>query len=239
MNKKCLLIMPALFLFFLGVNQAWGYSSYVSNIPNGSAFSCTNCHTTSSGGPTNWFGEDFASHSHVWGASLAAIDSDGDTFTNGTELQDPNGTWVKGQPAPGNPALVTNPGDSASRPATTYSISGIVTVSGSGLSGVSMTLTGTSLATVTTDTSGNYTFSGLSNGNYTVTPSKAGYAFAPTSIAVTISGANQEDKNFTATATGTTCSVWNDVITEYNAYVSGLVNWSDVITCYTQYTSRE
>lgn len=237
MNKKYLFILKMFFLFFLSVTQVWGLSSYVSSIPNGAKFSCFNCHDNLRTNSRNQFGKDFASHNDTWGASLAAIDSDGDTFSNGTELQDPNGTWVKGQPDPGNPDLVTNPGNPASKPATSYSISGTVIVSGSGLSGVSMTLTGTSLATVTTDTSGNYTFSGLSNGNYTVTPSKAGYAFAPTSIAVTISGANQEDKNFTATATGATCSVWNDVITEYNAYVSGLVNWSDVITCYTQYTS--
>ena len=120
MNKKCLLIVPVLFLFFLGVTQVWGSPSYVSNIPNGSVFNCTNCHPTGTG-PTNQFGKDFASHSHAWGASLADIDSDGDTFTNGTELQDPNGTWVKGQPAPGNSDLVTNPGDPASKPATTCS----------------------------------------------------------------------------------------------------------------------
>jgi len=122
MNKKCLLIMPALFLFFLGVNQAWGYSSYVSNIPNGSVFSCSNCHDNLQTYTRNQFGNDFASHGHAWGASLAAIDSDGDTFTNGTELQDLNGTWVEGQPDPGNPALVTNPGDAASKPSTTCSV---------------------------------------------------------------------------------------------------------------------
>ena len=84
---------------------------------------------------------------------------------------------------------------------TTYSISG--TVSGSTASGVTMSLTGAATATTTTDTSGNYTFSGLANGSYTVTPSKSGYAFSPTSTAVTISGANQTGKNFTATSTAT------------------------------------
>jgi hypothetical protein len=120
MNKKCLLIVPVLFLFFLGVNQAWGHSGWEKNIPNGSINSCKNCHPTGTG-PTNQFGKDFKSHNYVWGASLAAIDSDGDTFTNGIELQDPDGTWVNGQPAPGNSDLVTNPGDPASKPATTCS----------------------------------------------------------------------------------------------------------------------
>ena len=85
---------------------------------------------------------------------------------------------------------------------TTYSISGTVTLNGSGLSGVTMSLTGTSSATTTTATDGTYTFSNLANGSYTVTPSKTGYTFSPTSIAVTISGANQTNKNFTATASG-------------------------------------
>jgi hypothetical protein len=46
----------------------------------------------------------------------------------------------------------------------TYSISGTVTSSGSGLQGVTMTLSGASSASATTDTSGNYTFTGLVNG---------------------------------------------------------------------------
>ena len=234
MNKKCLLIMSALFLFFLGVTQVWGLSSYVSNIPNGSVFSCTNCHPTGSG-PTNQFGKDFASHSHAWGASLAAIDSDGDTFTNGTELQNPNGTWVEGQPAPGNPALVTNPGDAASKPTTTYSISG--TVSGAIQAGVTITLTGSSTGSTPTDASGNYSFTGLSNGSYTVTPSKTGYTFSPTSIAVTISGADQTGKNFTATTTGTGCSFWTDVIAKYTDHVSGQATWAEVINCYNEYVA--
>lgn len=32
-----------------------------------------------------------------------------------------------------------------------------------------------------------------------------------------------------------TCSTWTDVISKYNAYVSGQVEWNDVIVCYNQY----
>ncbi len=84
---------------------------------------------------------------------------------------------------------------------TTYSISG--TVSGATASGVTINLTGTATATTTTATDGTYSFSGLANGSYTVTPSKTGYTFSPTSASVTISGANQTGKNFTATAAAT------------------------------------
>jgi trimeric autotransporter adhesin len=87
---------------------------------------------------------------------------------------------------------------------TTYSISGTVTLSGSGLSGVTVS---TGSASATTATDGTYTISGLANGTYTVTPSKTGYTFSPTSTAVTISGANQTGKNFTATAVTTTYSI--------------------------------
>ena len=60
-----------------------------------------------------------------------------------------------------------------------WAISG--TVTGAVQQGVTMTLSGTSSATTTTDGSGNYSFSDLSNGNYTVTPTLAGYTFSPTS----------------------------------------------------------
>jgi len=33
------------------------------------------------------------------------------------------------------------------------------------------------------------------------------------------------------------CSTWSDVITKYNAYVSGQASWNDVITCYNEYAS--
>ena len=84
---------------------------------------------------------------------------------------------------------------------TTYSISG--TVSGAVASGVTMNLTGASSASATTASDGTYTFSGLVNGSYTVTPSKTGYTFSPASLSVTISGANQTGKNFTASAAAT------------------------------------
>ena len=87
----------------------------MSRIPNGSAFSCTTCHGAS-GPPLNNFGDDFLSAGTRWTAALAAMDSDGDGFNNGTELGDPNGTWVAGNP---NPAVTaSNPGNASSRPAT-------------------------------------------------------------------------------------------------------------------------
>jgi len=200
MKHKFLWIFPAIILILSGAAQAWAVNSYVSDIPNGSKFSCNTCHVNINvDNKRNDFGLAFKNNNHTWNASLASLDSDGDGYTNGTELQDPNGTWVTGQPSPGNLSLVSNPSDAGSvPPAQTYSISG--TVSGAIQAGVTMTLTGSSSGSTTTGASGNYSFTGLSNGSYTITPSKTGYTITPTSIAVTISGANQTGKNFTATA---------------------------------------
>ncbi len=98
----------------------------VQRIPNGNIFSCQNCHFSQFGGDErNAFGNAVnqlvtpGGQQNFWGPALAALDSDGDGFTNGEELQDPNGTWQPGQPLPGNPSLVTNPGDPNSKPNTT------------------------------------------------------------------------------------------------------------------------
>jgi hypothetical protein len=82
----------------------------------------------------------------------------------------------------------------------TYSISGAVTTRnrrrGNPVPGVTMTLTGAANAVVTTNNQGNYTFNGLLNGNYTVTPTMTGRTFTPTNRAVTVNGNNVTGVNF-------------------------------------------
>jgi hypothetical protein len=80
----------------------------------------------------------------------------------------------------------------------TFGISGTVTLSGVGLSGATVTLSGTAGATTTTDPSGNYTFSGLSKGAYTVTPDKLAYKFSPSHKSVSIKTAGSIATNFGA-----------------------------------------
>jgi len=63
-----------------------------------------------------------------------------------------------------------------------------------------MALTGASTATAITDASGNYTFTGFDNGSYTITPSRTGFTFSPTSNPQTVSGADITAVNFTTTA---------------------------------------
>jgi hypothetical protein len=85
-----------------------------------------------------------------------------------------------------------------------YSVSGTITSGGSALDGVIITLSGSGSTTTTSDSSGNYTFSGTQDGSYTVTPSKNGYTFTPTNQSVTVNGEDLTDKNFTATVSSTT-----------------------------------
>lgn len=90
-------------------------------------------------------------------------------------------------------------------------ISGRVTLTGLAhdfaLPGVTINLAGASSASTTTAAYGSYSFTGLANGNYTVTPSLAGYAFSPTGTAVSVSGANVTGTDFTATAAATAYSI--------------------------------
>jgi hypothetical protein len=69
-----------------------------------------------------------------------------------------------------------------------YKISG--TVRGPSAADVTLSLTGVETASTTTDENGNYTLNGIANGNYTLTPSKAGYVFTPASTTLSVQGAD-------------------------------------------------
>jgi hypothetical protein len=84
----------------------------------------------------------------------------------------------------------------------TWTISGTITPAESG-KGALVTLSGTASQTATADNSGTYTFIGLVDGTYAVTPSKAGFAFSPTSQSVPINGGNATVPSFTATMVST------------------------------------
>ncbi|NMB80737.1 MAG: T9SS type A sorting domain-containing protein [Ignavibacteria bacterium] len=93
----------------------------VGQIPNGGINSCANCHVSAfGGGPRNSFGQRIeqsflnSQGNVVWNSQLANLDSDGDGFSNGVELQNPTGIW-NGGPV-GDPSKVTNPGDPNSKP---------------------------------------------------------------------------------------------------------------------------
>lgn len=98
------------------------------------------------------------------------------------------------------------PGPSSSGSGTSgFGISG--GVSGAALQGVHVNLSGVAAGNTTTNTSGNYSFTGLAAGSYTVTPSLAGFVFNPVSDVVTVSGADVVGINFTETASAAATSI--------------------------------
>jgi len=97
-------------------------------------------------------------------------------------------------------------------PPPTWSIAGNISPASSGI-GTTLTLTGASTATATADGSGNYKFTGLANGKYTITPAKSGFTFSPASQTVTISSASLSGVTFSASAVSTTSAITIDVTT--------------------------
>jgi hypothetical protein len=91
--------------------------------------------------------------------------------------------------------------------AQTFAISGTISPSAGG-NGTTVTLSGLATGTTTANSSGAYSFTGLANGTYALTPSRTGYTFSPVSLGATVNGANVTGLNFTATAqSGQTFSI--------------------------------
>jgi outer membrane protein assembly factor BamB len=136
-------------------------------------------------------------------SALATVDANGDySFTglgNGTYTVTPIKSGFNFSPAS---QQVTISGADQTVPAfnitpQTWTISGTImpTASGAG-SNVTLSQGATTIAIVTADVNGVFSFSGLINGTYTVTPSKTDYTFSPTSQAVAVNGANVPNVNF-------------------------------------------
>jgi len=77
-------------------------------------------------------------------------------------------------------------------------ITGSILFNGTGLAGVTVTLSGPTSLTAGTDSQGGYTFLGLSDGSYTVTPTLNGYVFAPAGLNIRILGLPVTAQNFIA-----------------------------------------
>jgi len=87
----------------------------------------------------------------------------------------------------------------AQTPPQAYNISGTIGPAAGG-SGATVALSGAAAASTTADGTGNYSFTGLANGTYAVSPSRTGYTFNPSAQAATVNGASVTGINFTATA---------------------------------------
>jgi uncharacterized repeat protein (TIGR01451 family) len=122
---------------------------------------------------------DVAANAPASVTNTASVSGGGETDTNNNTASDPTTIIVTA----------------------TYTISGKVTNGGEALSGVSVALTGTSTSSITTDASGNYSFTNLGGGTYTVTPSLNGYTFVESSITVTNISTDQPNQNFATSET--------------------------------------
>jgi hypothetical protein len=113
----------------------------------------------------------------------------------------------------------------STKTSSTYGISGVV----SGISDVSVMLSGASSNTSSTDSGGNFGFAKLVPGNYTVSPSKTGYVFSPASLAETVTSASLTDVNFAATAsTAATYTISGTVSGSVAAGVTITLNGTNV-----------
>jgi hypothetical protein len=90
-------------------------------------------------------------------------------------------------------------GPTPSLPPRSFSVSGIISPVSSG-AGVALVLSGAATATTSADSSGSYNFMGLADGKYSVTASRAGYTFNPSTRLAVINGANVTGLDFSATA---------------------------------------
>jgi hypothetical protein len=139
--------------------------------------------------------------------------------------------WMQRQSAPtpagGTTVTISNPGPATDRYNLTIvevlaapasgagsTVSGAITPSTLG-SDATLTLSqgGTTVSTATAASNGSYSFAGVANGTYTVTPSKAGIAFSPASRSVTVSGTNATVAAFTATTVPSVTSTVSGAIT--------------------------
>ncbi len=107
-----------------------------------------------------------------------------------------------------------------------------------------MTLGGTSSGTSATNTNGNYTFTGLADGSYTVTPSSGSYTFNPTSGTAAPTGPNQTlTVNFSATpVAGKTYSIAGNVKDKNGANLQGVtmqLQWGSTVLDNTDLTGAD
>jgi hypothetical protein len=112
-------VLILLLVNFLGAHSSGAREFRPDRIPNGAVNSCNTCHSDGGGTARNPFGEAVeaaiggtSADVAFWDQSLASQDSDGDGFTNGQELGDPNGLWPNQAARPG----ATSPGDPNSFP---------------------------------------------------------------------------------------------------------------------------
>lgn len=107
---------------------------------------------------------------------------------------------VKARDAAGNLSFASNSVAATTTVIPTFTISGKVTLNGTGLASVFVLVSGQGSGIAVTDANGNYSLPGVRAGNYTVTPTITGFTFTPVTTSVVVTTANVTGVDFTATA---------------------------------------
>ncbi len=108
----------------------------------------------------------------------------------------------------------------------TYSISGFVLDAlGTALAGVAVA---TSVGSATSAADGSFSIAGHAAGTYTLTPTKTGYVFAPSSRALTVAAANLTGENFIAQTTTYGSDAGVESLNKHRAYATGDVTYTDI-----------
>ncbi|MGO9446089.1 MAG: carboxypeptidase regulatory-like domain-containing protein [Thiobacillaceae bacterium] len=183
--------------------SAYGYGTSSSG-GSGGSFSISGTITPTAGGSG-------ASVTLSGSSSASTTTSGSGTFsftglTNGNYVVTPSNpgyTFVPpSQAVTINGAIQVGVNFTAAPAPVTYSLSGTISPASVG-AGAIVTLSGPASASTTADSGGNFSFTLLNNGTYTITPSSTTATFNPLSQSVTINGASVSGVGFTATATST------------------------------------
>ena len=196
-----------------------GMNAFLVNI-NPSGYALYGHVTTQAGTPLS--GVEIS----LGGASIGSVSTDGNGNFSFNNLAGGNSYTVT--PALNGysfspPALAlgsVNANQTANFTATAaYSISGNITLTGAGpLQGVIVMLSGAVNSAAATDVNGNYSFTGLLTGTYTIAPSLKGYVFSPVNQ-VFSSLSSDQTANFTASPSvfpGQTAVVWQDPVSGFS-----------------------
>lgn len=174
------------------------------------------------------------------GAASASVSVTGSA--SATVTADPNGHYlITGLPngsytvTPSQPAYTFTPASSSvtisganingvnfgSFLTPTFTLSG--TISGAGGSFATVTLKGFVNGTTVADSSGNFIFSGVVSGSYTVTPAKSACVFTPSARNVTVNNANITDVAFSSSAATSSVIAADVTISKDNSSASSTI----------------
>lgn len=149
--------------------------------------------STSGGSAITDVSGNYAINGLVNGSYILAPSKIGYTFTPSSQSITIAGANISGNNLTATVAAVN-----------TYSVSGTIIGGGSALAGATVTLSGNGSTITITDSNGNYSFSGVQIGSYSILPSKVGYTFVPNNLSVVVIRENFTGKNFEATGSTTT-----------------------------------